>query len=240
VPRDRERRGAEAALEYDGLGTPLLWVSPVVAWERDVSLTGTTEGPVLNRSLTGVRMGLQRLWSRGRWGLAVRPALDLYAGTTGSAGASRSWTGTRTALTLNLGTPLTTLTGKVEQGRLGGTETFSLGGVGTSLVPLSLDLNRVEQSALPAYAALGNRFLRYRAELGTLVRAYLEGDALWNEGQERTPFHRVVGLELTLNLPSPGREQVGKKMKLEVGIHRPLDGTMKQRTVGTLSLVVRP
>jgi hypothetical protein len=242
VARDRERRGAELALEYEDLGAPLLWFSPVVAWEREVSLTGAAEGPALTRTLGGVRSGLQHLWSRGPWGLAVRPSLDLYAGTTTRTAAAQSWNAVRTAVVLQLGTPVTAFTLKGEQGRFGGTSgaAFTLGGVTTSLVPLSLDLNRVEQPALPAYTAVGNRFLRYRAELGTQFRAYLEGDALWNDGQGRTPFHRVAGLELALELPSPGREQVGQKLKLELGIHRPLDGIMKSRTVGTLSLVVRP
>ena len=243
VDRDQERRGLEAALAYDDLSSPRLWTSPVVAWEQDPQLPRTGPNWTRTRSLAGLRSGLQALWGRGAWVLTATPSLDLYLGSTREAfGGTASWNATRAALELRLDTPLTGLTLKGEEGRIGGgsTETFHLGGVTTSLIPLSLDLNRLEQAALPAYTAEGDRFLRTRMAVGGLVRAYLEGSALWNGGQPRPAFQRVAGVEFALDLDGPGGEQQAKKMNLRVGVHRPLDGEMRGRTVGTLTLVVRP
>ena len=243
VDRDQERRGLEAALAWDDLGAPRCWTSPVVAWERDQEQPKAGPAWTRTRSLAGLRSGLQALWGRGAWVLTATPSLDLYLGSTREAfGGTASWNATRAALELRLDTPLTGLTLKGEEGRIGGgsTETFHLGGVTTSLIPLSLDLNRLEQAALPAYTAEGDRFLRTRMAVGGLVRAYLEGSALWNGGQPRPAFQRVAGVEFALDLDGPGGEQQAKKMNLRVGVHRPLDGEMRGRTVGTLTLVVRP
>ena len=244
VDRDQQRRGLEAALAYDDLASPRLWASPVLAWERDQVLPMAAPAWTRTRSLAGLRTGLQALWGRGAWVLTATPALDLYLGSTHAddPGRSASWNAARAALALRLDTPLTGLTLGGAAGRMGGggVETFHLGGVTTSLVPLSLDLNRLEQPALPAYGAEGSRFLRTRTEVGGAFRAYLEGSALWNAGKPRPAFQRVTGVEFALDLDGPGGEQQAKKIKLRAGVHRPLDGEMRNRTVGTLTLVVRP
>ena len=242
--RDRERRGLEAALEYDHRAEPLLWTSPVLAWERVQSLSPEEPDALRTRSLAGLRSGLEARWGRGPWLLTLRPALDLYAGSTQSRvlGSSHGWTAARAELALRLDTPLTVFSLQGAGGRFGGEsgEAFHLGGLTTSLVPLSLDLNRLEQPALPAYAAEGDRFLHYRLAAGGPFKAYLEGHALWNGGQERMAFQRVLGLTYVLALQGSAGEQVSRKLKLSLGLHRVLDGPLRDRTVGTLSLVLRP
>ena len=245
VDQDQERRGLEWALEYENLGEPLFWISPVLAWERDQRLPQAGSGPILTRSLAGLRSGLQTRWGRGPWLLTLRPVLDFYAGSTdpGLAGQpSQAWNATRASLVLQLATPVTAFTLKGAGGRFGGDsgESFHLGGVTSSLVPISLDLNRLEQPALPAYSAEGERFLQYRVMAGERFRAYLEGNVLWNRSEARGAFQRVLGLEYALELDDSGRNQVARKLSLKVGLHRPLDGAMEGRTVATLSLVLRP
>jgi len=238
VPRDRERRGLEAALGYDDLSAVRLWLRPVLAWEREQDLSAPA---FRTRSLAGLASGLQAFRGRGAWGLTARPALECYAGTTRTGGTASSWEASRALLAVRLDTPATGATLRLETGRIGGAgEAFQLGGVTSSLTPVSLDFNRVAQPALPAYTLEGNRFLRYRAEVGSQVRAYLEGTTLWNGGEARPALQRVAGVTFALALDGPGGEQFLKKMRVEAGVHRPLDGVMKDRTVGTLSLVVRP
>ena len=74
-----------------------------------------------------------------------------------------------------------------------------------------------------------------------MVSAYLEGTALWNAGQDRPPFVRVAGAQFSLNAPlGSASEDVLRRMRLQVGLHRPLDGIMRNRTVATVTLVLRP
>jgi hypothetical protein len=175
--------------------------------------------------------------------VALAPSAQVYQGTSLTPGSSHAWQAQRAALTLRLETPVLPLRLSGEQGGFRGNpnETFSLGGVTTSLVPQSLDLGRVEQPALPALSATGDRFLRWRGELGSLVRAYGEGTALWNAGQGRGPYQRVLGLEFNLDgLGQEASEQATKRVRIRAGLHRPLDGAMRDRTVATLTLMLRP
>jgi hypothetical protein len=243
VQADRERRGAELALAYDNRGETPFWVSPALAWERLQPLAGDRGGPVASRTSLSLNTGLQALWARGAWGLGLRPALALQQGSSRTEGEASSWTSQRLSLALRFETPILPLTLRAEQGRLSGAaqERFHLGGTASSLVPASLDLDRIEQPALPSFSAAGNRFQSWRGELGGVLHAYLEGTALWDDGLPRGRFQRVAGLEFTLeNGGSGAAEGVLKKLKIQLGVHRPLDGVMKGRTVGTLDLLVRP
>jgi len=239
VPADRERRGAEWALAFDHLGDTRYWVSPVLAWER-VSPLGPE--PAYGRGLAGVRAGLDALWARGPWGLGLSPALQVYEGSSSTSGP-HSWNALRGSLKVRLETPILPLTLKGEQGSFRGNprEGFQLGGITTSLVPESLDLARVAQPALPALSATGDRFQRWRAELGGNLRCYAEGTAMWRSDEPRGPFQRVLGLEFALDtLAREGSEQALRRMQVLVGAHRPLDGAMKGRTVATVTLMLRP
>jgi len=239
VQADRERRGGELALTWQDLGDTRWWVSPVAAWERVQPLPGEPYG----RGFGGLRAGLRALWARGPWGVDLAPALQGYAGSSLTSGGSRPWQALRAGLAVHLETPLVPLTLSGEQGSFHGNpvEAFHLGGATTSLVPPSLDLDRVAQPALPAFSAAGDRFLRWRGELGGTVRVYGEGAALWNAGQERGPFQRVLGLELALDGPSlGGPERAAQRLRFRLGLHRPLDGAMQGRTVATMTVTLRP
>jgi len=178
--------------------------------------------------------------------MGLRAALDAreQRGRTDS----RSWSLTRATLTLGWINPWSPLTVRLEAGRLGGDPTaldrFHLGGVGTSLLPTSLDANRVAQAALPAYTATGDRLRRLRVDLGLgPFRAYVEHAALWQASDPRPAAQRVAGLELdsrALGLPMDVLRRLAGNLSFTLGIHRPLDGAMKDRTVGTLSVIVRP
>ena len=128
----------------------------------------------------------------------------------------------------------------LEEGRLGGDPTaldrFHLGGVGTSLLPTALDANRVVQAALPAYTATGNRLRRLRGDLGLgLLHAYVEHAAVWQDAAPRPSAQRVAGLELDsrdLGLPLDVLRRLAGNLSFTLGLHRPLDGTMKGRTCG--------
>jgi len=237
---DRERRGAEWAFEWEDLGRPQARFRPVIAHER-VTAEG---GSPVDRTLWGADASLRSFWSRDGQGLrAALEARDQQGRTDG-----RTWTLARASLTLGWINPWAPLTARLEEGRIGGDPTaldgFHLGGVGTSLLPTSLDANRVVQAALPAYTATGNRLQRLRGDLRLgLFQAYVEHTAVWQDAVPRPSAQRVAGLELdsrNLGLPLDVLRRLAGNLSFTLGLHRPLDGAMKGRTVGTLSLIVRP
>ncbi|MDP1832043.1 MAG: hypothetical protein Q8K67_08285 [Geothrix sp.] len=237
---DRERRGAELGFRNENLGRPQAFIQPVFAHER---VTPAGADP-FNRSLGGVEAGFASFWSRDGQGFRARLAgRDQHGHTDG-----RAWSLNRVAFTAGWINPWAPLTVRVEGGRIGGDPTaldrFHLGGVPTSLLPAALDANRVIQAALPAYGATGNRFQRLRGELGFGVfQAYLEHTAVWQDPAPRPGAQRVVGLELdsrNLGLPMDVLRRLAGNLSFTLGLHRPLDGIMKDRTVGTLSMIVRP
>ncbi|GLH68439.1 hypothetical protein [Geothrix edaphica] len=237
---DRERRGAELAFERADLGRPRAHFRPVAAFER----VAPADASPIHRALWGVDAGLGSFWSRDGQGLRAALASREQQGRTDG----HAWTLTRTTLTLGWINPWSPLTVHLEEGRIGGDPTtldrFRLGGVGTSLLPTALDANRVVQAALPAYTATGNRLRRLRGDLGLgLLRAYVEHATVWQDAAPRPSAQRVAGLELDsrdIDLPLDVLRRLAGNLSFTVGLHRPLDGTMKGRTVGTLSVIVRP
>jgi hypothetical protein len=237
---DRERRGLELAFEAEDLGRPRARFRPLAAFERVTPVAG----PVLNRSLWGGEAFLGEAWTRDDQGfkgaLGIR---EQWGRTDGQA-----WRLTRLVLTAGWINPWTPLTLRAEAGQIGGTPTaldaFHLGGVPTSLLPTALDANRVVQAALPAYTATGNRLRRLRGELGLgVVQAYAEHLAVWQDTTVRPAAQRVLGLELdsrSLALPQDLLRRLVGNLAFTLGLHRPLDGVMKGRTVGTLGVIVRP
>jgi hypothetical protein len=135
---------------------------------------------------------------------------------------------------------------KLSEGRINGEPTaldrFRLGGQTTSLVPASLDWNRVEQVALPAFLQVGDRLRRFRGEFSSGLRLYLEHAVIWDRIQPRPAYQRVVGAELPIHelLPNNVAEFLLGHFSFTVGVHRTLDGVMKDRTAGTFNLVLRP
>ncbi|HEX9081609.1 MAG TPA: hypothetical protein VF768_04975 [Holophagaceae bacterium] len=238
---DRERRGAELAFTRTDLGRPGLILLPSVAYEHVAPLDGS---PTVSRSAAALRVLGNEAWEVGRQGIGVGAALTSQSGRTDG----RDWTLARGRMSVRWINPWVPVTLHWEQGRVSGDPTaldqFHLGGVGTSLLPESLDLNRAAQAALPAYSATGDRMRRLRADLGLgPFVAYLEHTAVWESALPRPTATRVAGLELDsrqLNLPMDLVRRVLGNLQFAVGVHRPLDGVMKSKTVVTLSMILRP
>ena len=236
---DRERRGFELAFEEEDLGRPRNSLRPYLAAER-VTPTG---GAALSRSLVGVDAGLGSTWSRNDQGLQASATVREQQGRT----EGHAWQLTRVTFRTGWLNPWVPLAVRAEVGRLGGEPTamdrFHLGGLPTSLLPTALDGNRVVQAALPAYTATGNRLQHLRGELGGTIRLYLEHSTVWQDTSPRPEAQRVAGLEVesrSLGLPQDILRRLAGNLSFTLGVHRPLDGIMKGRTVGTLSLLLRP
>ena len=237
---DRERRGVELAFDHEDLGRPAFSLRPIASFEQITPDALQSFG----RSLVGGEASMGNRWSRDNQGVKLASTLTEFQGKTDG----QAWTLTRLKLSAMWMNPWMPLIFRGEAGRMGGDPTtfdqFHLGGVPTSLLPTSLDANRIVQSALPAYTATGNRLrnLRGEAALGA-VHAYVEHSTVWQDSVSRPNAQRVVGLELdsaNLGLPMDVLRRLVGNLTFTVGIHRPLDGVMKDRTVGTLSMIVRP
>jgi hypothetical protein len=237
---DRERRGTELAFEFEERGRPAADLRPAAAFERIAPIGGVE----ITRSLMGGTASLGNHWSRDAEGFRGAAALQAYQGRTDDS----SWTLARLALTAGWLNPWVPVTFRAEAGRMGGNPTsfdrFHLGGVGTSLLPVTLDANRMEQAALPAYTATGNRLQDLRGDLRLgILTAYLEHATVWDDTTPRPAAQRVGGLELdsrNLGLPLDVLRRLVGNLSFSLGVHRPLDGVMKGRTIGTLSLILRP
>lgn len=245
---DRERRGVELALVHEDLGRPRDFIRPVVATERVAFSDGSTGDFTRRRTLLGVDAGFATFWGFGEQGIRAAATGREQRGRTGGPTGDQAWSLTRLTFTVGWLNPWVPVTVRAEGGRLGGDPTlldrFHLGGVPTSLLPASLDGNRVAQAALPAYSAAGNRLQRLRGDLGLgPLQAYVEHASVWQDTNPRPSAQRVAGLELdsrNLGLPQDLLRRLAGNLSFTLGLHRPLDGAMKGRTVGTLSVLVRP
>ena len=237
---DRERRGAELAFDIEDQGRPQSSIRPTAAFERIVPIGGDGS----TRSLVGGAASMGNHWSWDGEGFRGKTTLQAYQGRTDGS----VWTLTRLGLTAGWINPWIPVTLRAEEGRMGGSPTafdrFHLGGVLTSLVPAALEANRVAQPALPAYTATGNRFQTLRGDLGLgIVTAYLEHATVWEDASPRPVAQRVGGLEIdsrNLGLPMDVLRRFAGHLSFTLGLHRPLDGVMKGRTIGTVSLILRP
>ncbi len=237
---DRERRGFELAFTEEHLGRPWARFRSHGYLEQvagEAGLPGT-------RSALGLELHLANFWSRGDQGLALSLHTRNQAGRT----EGRSWALARGGLGARWLNPWLPLSLHYQEGRITGApsklDEFHLGGQENTLLPASLDMNRMVQPALPAYTLTGTRLRGLRGELGLgLLRVYLDHSTLWDGGAPRPPGQRVLGLELVsgrLNLPQDTIRRVLGNLSFTLGLHRPLDGIMKGRTVGTLSMILRP
>ena len=237
---DRERRGAELAFDFEDQGRPWSSLRPATAFEQITPVGG--EG--ITRAMAGGAATLGNHWSWDGEGFKGSTTLQVYQGhTDGSA-----WTLARLGLTAGWINPWVPVTLHAEAGRLGGSPTafdrFRLGEGPTSLVPSALDANLVVQPALPAYTATGDRLRTFRGDLALgIATAYLEQATVWDDASPRPAAQRVAGLELdsrNLALPMDVLRRLAGNLSFTLGLHRPMDGMMRGRTIGTVSLVLRP
>ena len=245
---DRERRGAELAFTFEDKGTWPHSLRLAFASERWEGLDTREES--LNRSLAGIGASLAHGWRpAATWSFRVATGLQIFSVRTGSQASTLQ----RAQLSLKMTPPpaFPPLALRLEAGRIAGdapsSGQFHVGGMGNSLVPSSLDLHRVEQPALPAYTATGNRLRRGRLELGHIGRVYLEHTAVWDGADPRPRFQRVAGAELVLDelLGENALDTLLGRMRFSLGLHRLLDdgpdGTkLRGRHTFTASVVLRP
>jgi hypothetical protein len=244
---DRQRMGGELAFLYESKNTTPAYFKPNLSVERVDFMEGLS--PNASRRFIGMDVGISHLWSRSEeWGLRLSAQAKDGLGRT----AANNWQSQRGHMQVRIYTPWTQLLLKAESGRVMGYPTpldrLHLGGLATSLVPASLEWNRVEQPALPSYNAMGDRMHRLRVEVGSGLRAYLEHTAVWDHPQTRSAFTKVAGLEFDFTQLIGNRDVMDRLMGHRifiVGVHRVLSegnkgASMQDRTVGTLSLVLRP
>ena len=238
---DHRRSGGELAFTWTQAGRWPMAFRPLLAWEQMQPWDADVEAQ--RRGLAGAVFQVSTTRARGEdWSLQVGLSAQGAKGRT----EGQDWNLTRGELRLRLGTPAGPLALRVSAGRLGGEPTpldrFHLGGATSSLVSASLDWNRLEQVALPAYLQTGDRLRRFRCEFGNGPRLYLEHAAVWDQQQARPAYQRVLGAEFPVHelIPRNLAELLLGRFTLTLGIHRPLDGVMKDRTVGTVTMVLRP
>lgn len=244
---DRQRTGGELAFAYESKNTTPAYFKPTISFERVEFKEGFK--PSTSRSFIGMDFGISHLWNRGEdWGIRLSAqAKDGVGRTDGN-----NWRFQRGHVRVGISTPWTYLALKAESACVVGDPTsldrLHLGGLTTSLIPASLDWDRVEQSALPSYNAIGDRMRRFRAEVGSGLRAYLEHTVIWDHTQDRSAFTKVAGVEFDLMQLIGDNEAIERlvgHMTFVVGIHRVLNDVSigahtQDRIVSTLSLVLRP
>ncbi len=244
---DRQRTGGGLTFIFESKNTAPAFFKPSLAFERAEFLDGIK--PSASRSLVALHFGISHLWNRGEeWGLRLSAQAKDGLGRTDGQNWRFQWGQVQAAIS----TPWLQAALKAESARVLGDPTsldrLHLGGLRTSLVPASLEWNRIEQAALPSYNTLGDRMHRLRAELGSGLRAYVELTAVWDHAQDRPAFTKVAGVELDLMRVIGNAEVIERlvgHLAFVVGIHRVLheannNSLMQDRTVGTLSLVVHP
>lgn len=232
---DRVRQGAEAAVTYVNRGEEPFRLRLSLAHERVRPWKGA--GPEADRTFAGAFMGFQHTFSRGeRWGLTLAARIAGGGGWTEGA----FWRLSRTGITIQIHNPIQRLTLKAQEGRLEGRpgllDRFQLGGMAGSLEPESLGWTRLEQPALPAFVQTGTRLRSLRGELGHEVRGYFEHAEVWDPGALRLGAVRMAGVEVDLTplLAQDAIRRILGPTRLVFGLHRPLDGVMKDRTVATV------
>jgi hypothetical protein len=113
----------------------------------------------------------------------------------------------------------------------------------TFLVQESLDMNRLQQPALPGYTQVGDRMRSLRAEWGAdVVYLYYEKSAAWHADFSKPEYQTVAGAEIRFNEELADLSSMLpdlRNFEFTVGIHRVIDGAMKNRTIGTISVGIR-
>ena len=241
---DRTRRGAEIAFSWRRLGTSPLSIRPFAAFESVKYADNTDSIPAATRFLGGISASAAVSRSRGGWGFGVAVESHNAFGHTGSGDDvvdDGGWKIARLRAGLTLKTPAGPLKLSAEEGRVRGNhrdmDLFHLGGQNTGLVSDTLDMNRVQQPALPDYLQVGDRMRRWRVEYGSEVYLYFESSLLWYSGRNVNDSIRVVGAEVRVEKIANTAvfRVLGLPSTMTMGIHCPLDGVMKDRMIFTIN-----
>ena len=235
---DRERQGAELAFTWQQKGMTPISIKPFTAWETVKNIDSDIADT--NRYLVGAAASFAKQWSRSDWGVSANATFQGAFGrsnTSSGIDEDSDWNISRLQAGLSLLTPAGPINITAEEGRLGGDysilDAFRLGGQNTGLVPDSLEINRVQQPALPGYLQVGDRMRKLRASYGIVGHVYYERAAVWSSGQSSIDYQSVLGIELradeAFDMFDPLNLLQGPIPKITIGVHRPLDGIMKER-----------
>jgi len=238
---DRERRGAELGLTREWFPTAFSGKATFsLAREHQEDLR--PQGLGLDRSVLGLDVRQSASWHQHLLAMGAGARVIAQSGRTDSA----SWSLSRLQMQAAFSYDGWGLVVKGEEGRIQGSPTladrFTLGGQSVGLLARSLEAQQVFQPALPAFTATGDRFRSWKADFGGL---YFQRTQLWNEGQPRPEAQRVVGLEMRFGVEdmapwmrSIAQRHVGR-LEFNLGLHRTLDGVMKNRTLLTAAMGYR-
>lgn len=246
---DRDRVGAELAITWTQKGMTPAYLRPFMAWETVKNIDANLDGNVdTKRYLAGLTAGFAKQWSRGEWGIGMNASLQGAFGSTDFSATSNSDNGTnwniaRLDAGLIFKTPAGQLKISAEEGRLNGDysplDAFRLGGQNTGLVPDTLEINRFQQPAMPEYIQMGDRARRLRAGLGSIGQLYYERIAVWSSQEPNIEYQNFCGLELRLHelvesASLPTGLGIPSISKFTIGVHRPLEGFMKDKAKNNL------
>jgi hypothetical protein len=261
---DRERQGAELAFTWDRKGLAPIAIKPFAAYE---SIKGVEQlGPqAADRVMAGAMAAFSTRRTKGgkngEWGFGVSASIGGAYGRTElrvtdidsvpiqhysddeNDKNDDNWNIVKLSAGLSLVTPGGSINVRAEEGRVRGNygiwDAFHLGGLNVTLLPDGLDMNRVQQAALPGFIQSGDRMRRFRVSLEEIV--YYERVAVWNSKGSEPEYLRVIGAELNFDrlIDADIAKSIGATPMFSLGVHRPLDGIMKKRVVVTFSLGYR-
>ncbi|MDR0498688.1 MAG: hypothetical protein LBH03_02990, partial [Holophagales bacterium] len=250
---DRDRTGAEFALTWQQLGMSPVILRPFVAWESVKSDIENTTSYNYNRYLAGAAAAFSTKKSKGDWGIGLNASFQGAVGHTipldtldcGASEADANWQILKLQAGLRFITPMGNFRISAEEGRIQGDysilDAFHFGGQNAEPVSDNLNLNRVQQPALPDYLLMGDRMRRLRAEYGFLAYLYFEKVSVWFSHDPSGDYQRIAGFEVRSDelFSSDMLNFLGLVPSLRIGVHRPLDGVIKGRTVFTAGLHLR-
>jgi hypothetical protein len=248
---NRERRGGELALTWDRKGLAPIVIKPFAAYE---TIEGTELGVQqdADRYMAGAMTAFSTMRSKVdkdvEWGFGISISLQGAAGNTSLRGESAgekygNWNIAKASAGFSFYTPVGPLSIKAEEGRARGNfgilDAFHLGGLNVALFPDGLSMNRVQQAALPGFTQSGDRMRRFTVKLWESI--YYEKAAAWNSKGPGPEYIRIVGAQINLEdlIDDDIARSIGAAPMFSLGIHRPLDGIMKDRYVVTFSLGYR-
>jgi len=260
---DRKRKGWELALTWAQKGLAPVSIRPFLAYE---SITGVEPGPLdVDRTTVGAvaNFSTKRTKSgkNGMWGFGLSASLGGTNGRTESRVASveptqllsddgndendEIWNILRMSAGLSLITPIGQISTMAEEGRawgrLGILDAFHLGGLNVTILPDGIDMNRIQQAALPGFIQSGDQMRRFKVALFEDI-FYYEKVAVWNsKGPAGPEYLRIVGAELNLDdlIAADMATSISATPMFSLGVHRPLDGIMKNKYVVTFRLGYR-
>lgn len=239
---DLERKGAQLALTREWWPSSLEG-SAVFSTAREAIAPLALGAKTADRSVLGLEVRQRLAWNRH---------LARFSATLGGIAQSgrtdnHNWQLQKAAVSLQGGWNDQNLVFQYHTGKVTGSPTafdrFQLGGQETGLLPQSLGANQIFQPALPSLSASGNRFERWRASMDGVI--WVEGTRLWNAGDAKPSYLRVVGIDFieTVSQLVPWARNANQiylgNYQIRLTLQTPLDGPHKHRIIPTVAITHR-